>query len=83
MSIINHPLFLIARIVFKKIKIIIIITIIIIIINTEINDITLILFKFVFGRNMILFDQNATHNLGIPVVLGYTEVRPHFLRHFE
>ena len=83
MSIINHPLFLIARIV---LKIIIIITIIIIIINTEINDITLTLFKFVFGRNMITFDLRSTlgtHNLGIPVILGYTSVRLHFLRHFE
>ena len=81
MSNINHPLFLIARIVLK-----IIIIIIIIIINTEINDITLILFKFVFGRNMITFDLRSTlgtHNLGIPVVLGYTAVRLHFLRHFE
>ena len=56
MSIINHPLFLIARIVLKKTKMIIII----IIKNTEINDITLILFKFVFVRNRIAFDLRST-----------------------
>ena len=54
MSIINHPLFLIARIVLKKTKMIIIIK------NTEINDITLILFKFVFVRNRIAFDLRST-----------------------
>ena len=54
MSIINHPLFLIASIVLKKKMIIIIIK------NTEINDITLILFKFVFGRNIIAFDLRST-----------------------
>ena len=56
MSIINHPLFLIARMVYKKIKMIIIIKKK----TTEINDITLILFKFVFGRNMIAFDLRST-----------------------
>ena len=55
MSIINHPLFLIARIVLKKTKMIIII-----IKNTEINDITLILFRFVFVRNRIAFDLRST-----------------------